>query len=141
MKSTLMFKASLGLLLVVAASTASAGVVVVVSAKSDVTKLDKAQVSQLFLNKASSFPGGGTAAPVDQAAGAGRNEFYTKVASKDAAQMKAYWAQLTFTGKGTQPKQLGSGGDVKKFVAGSTSAIGYIDAGEVDASVRVVLTP
>ena len=141
MKPTSMFKASFGLLLAIAASTANAGVVVVVSAKSDVTTLTKAQVSQLFLNKASNFPAGGAAAPVDQATGASRNEFYTKVASKDAAQMKAYWAQLTFTGKGKQPKQLGGGGEVKKFVAGSTSAIGYIDAGEVDASVRVVLTP
>lgn len=141
MKPTSMFKASLGLLFAIAASTANAGVVVVVSAKSEVTTLSKAQVSQLFLNKASNFPSGGAAAPVDQAAGAARNEFYTKVASKDAAQMKAYWAQLTFTGKGTQPKQLGAGSDVKKFVAGSSSAIGYIDAGEVDASVRVVLTP
>lgn len=141
MKSTLMFQASLGLLLVIAASNASAGVVVVVSAKSTVTTLTQAQVSQLFLNKATSFPDGGTAVPVDQAAGAGRNEFYTKVAGRDAAQLRAYWAQLTFTGKGTPPKQLASGGDVKKFVAGSPSAIGYIDAGEVDASVRVVLTP
>ena len=141
MKMNVIPKAFLGLLLAIAASGANAGVVVVVSSKSDVTSLSKEQVSQLFLNKASSFPGGGAATPVDQAAGASRNQFYATVSGKDAAQMKAYWAQLTFTGKGTQPKQLGSSSDVRKFVAGSATAIGYIDAGDVDASVRVVLTP
>lgn len=141
MKSPMFTHAAAALLLTLTAATASAEVVVVVSAQSEVKSLSKAQVSQLFLNKAVSFPGGGSATPVDQADGGTRNEFYTKVTGKDSAQLKAYWSQLTFTGKAQRPKQLGGGADVRKFVAGSPTAIGYIDAGDVDGSVRVVLKP
>lgn len=133
--------AAAGLVLAGAATFAHAGVVVVVSAKSEVKSLTQAQVSQLFLNKAVAFPGGGAATPVDLPEGPARAEFYTKVTGKDAAQLKAYWAQLTFTGKAQRPKQLGSGADVRKFVAGSPSAIGYLDAADVDDSVHVVLKP
>lgn len=133
--------AALFLLLASATATASAEVVVVVSAKSAVTSLSKDQVSQLFLNKAVSFPGGGAATPVDQAEGPARDEFYSKVTGKAPAQLKAYWAQLTFSGKAQRPKQVGTGADAKKFVAGSPSAIGYLNAADVDGSVRVVFKP
>lgn len=129
------------LALSLALTTAHAEVVVVVSAKSPVTALSKAQAAQIFLNKAVSFPGGGSATPVDQAGGAAREEFYAKVTGKDAAQLKAYWAQLTFTGKAQRPKQAASAAEVKKLVAGSPGAIGYLAPADVDASLRVVLKP
>jgi len=72
---------------------AHAGVVVVVSAKSDVGALTQAQVSQIFLAKSLALPGGGTAVPIDQDEGSAvRNAFYRQVTGKDAAQMKAYWS-------------------------------------------------
>ncbi len=123
-----------------AASMAQAGVVVVMSAKSDVDALTKAQVAQIYLAKSDALPDGRVAKPVDQAEGASvRNEFYQKVAAKDAAQMKAYWSQLTFTGKAQPPKKVSGDAAVKAAVADNASAIGYIDSGAVDGSVKVVL--
>ena len=75
---------------------------------------------------------------------AGIKAFYAehkKVTGKDAAQMKAYWSQLMFTGKAQKPKKVAGDDAVKKAVAATPGAIGYIDAAAVDASVKVVLKP
>lgn len=128
--------------LAIAAPLAQAEVVVVMSAKSDVSSLTLAQVSQIFLAKSSRLPGGGAATPIDQEEGsAAREEFYDKVARKDAAQMKAYWSQLLFTGKAQRPKRVSGDAAVKQAVAASPGTIGYIDAAAVDGSVKVVLKP
>lgn len=134
------------LLLLLALSCASlaaqADVVVVMSARSDVATLTPAQVSQIFLAKSSALPGGGRAVPIDQAEGAAvRDAFYTRVASRDAAQLRAYWSQLMFTGKAQRPKQVAGDAAVKREVAATAGAIGYIDSASVDASVKVVLKP
>lgn len=122
--------------------TAHAEVVVVMSARSDVATLTPAQVSQIFLAKSSSLPGGGRAVAIDQAEGAAvRDAFYTKVTSRDAAQLRAYWSQLMFTGKAQRPKQVTGDAAVKREVAATAGAIGYIDSASVDASVKVVLKP
>lgn len=120
---------------------AQAGVAVVVGAKSPAAKLTADQVSALFLAKSPSLPGAGTAVLIDQAEGAAiRDTFYTKVTGKNAAQMKALWSRLVFSGSAQPPKAVGNGADVKKAVAANPDAIGYIDSAEVDASVKVVLS-
>ncbi|HEX6831946.1 MAG TPA: phosphate ABC transporter substrate-binding protein [Rudaea sp.] len=131
-----------GALLSAVATGASADVVVVVSAKSDVGNLTNEQVSQIFLAKSTTFPNGTPAVPVDQDEGAApRNEFYTKVTGKDAAQLKAYWSQLLFSGKAQKPAHAPDNNGVKALIAGKPGAIGYIDKSAVDGSVKVVLAP
>lgn len=96
---------------------AFADVVVVVSAKSPVGNLTAEQVSQLFLGKTSTFPGGAQAMPIDQAEGQPpRDEFYTKITGKSAAQVKAYWSKIIFTGKGQPPRELPNTADRKSVV-------------------------
>ncbi|WP_269533565.1 hypothetical protein [Chitinimonas sp. BJYL2] len=117
---------------------AQAEVAVVVNPKSGVDSLSPEQIASIFLGKSTSFPSGGSATPVDQSDGATRGEFSSKVLKKDPAGVKAHWAKMQFTGKGTPPKEVGGSADVKKFVAGNPAAIGYIDKGSVDGSVKVV---
>lgn len=124
-----------------AMASAHAEVVVVVAAKSPVTSLTKAQASQIFLSKSVSFPGGGTATPIDIASGPVRDAFYTAVTGKDAAQLKAYWAQLTFTGKAKPFKQAANAAEAKRLIAASPGMVGYLAPSDVDSTVRVVLTP
>ena len=123
------------------AAHASAGEVVVVSAKSPVAALTADQVSQLFTAKSTTLQGGGAAVLVDQAEGSpARDNFYAKVTGKNAAQMKALWSRLTFSGAAQPPKVASGDAEVKKAVAETPGAIGYIDKSAVDASVKVVLT-
>ena len=132
---------ALGLALAGAMHIARAEVVVIVSAKSPVSALTAEQVEELFLAKAANFPGGAVAVPIDQAAGsAPREEFYAKVASKNAAQLKAYWSKLVFTGKGKAPKEAGGSAAVKAEVAANPNMIGYIEKDALDGTVKAVLT-
>jgi len=78
---------------------------------------------------------------IDQAEGSAiRDEFYSKATGKSAAQIKALWSRLTFSGAAQPPKSVTSDADVKKIVASTPGAIGYIDRSAVDSSVKVVLT-
>ena len=127
-----------------AASTtfAYADVAVVVSAKSSAPALNKQQVSDLFLGKASTFPDGKQAVPIDQAeSSAFREEFHSKVTGKSGAQLKSFWSKQVFSGKGTPPKEVANSAEVKKLVADNPNMIGYIDKAAVDGSVKVVFTP
>lgn len=124
------------------AASASADVVVVVSARSAVTRLTAEQVTRIFLGKTETLPNGGHAIPIDQAEGNTiRDEFYSKVANKSSSQVTAYWAKIIFTGDGHPPKLLEGNMAVRKAVADNPSAIGYIDKSAVDSSVRVILAP
>ena len=60
------------------------------------------------------------------------------MADKDAAQAKALWSKLVFTGKATMPKEVGDNAGVKAALAANPKAIGYIDKSAVDATVKVV---
>ena len=69
-----------------------------------------------------------------------RDEFYSKATGKSAAQAKSYWAKLSFTGKGTPPREGAGSADIKKQVAENSGLIGYIEKSAVDASVKVLLS-
>ena len=113
----------------------AAEIVVIVSKQNPATRMFSEQASQFFLGKSSLFT------PVDQADGSAiRNEFYHKVADKDAAQVKALWSKLVFTGKATMPKEVADSAAVKAAVAANPKAIGYIEKSAVDATVKVVHT-
>ena len=122
------------------AVSARAELVVIVNPKNPAATLTADQVSAMYLGTATTFPDGGALALADQPESAGiRGDFYQKATGRSSAQVKATWARITFTGKGTPPKELKSDADVKAFVAGDAKAIGYIDSSAVDASVKVAL--
>lgn len=124
------------------AANASADVVVIVSADSDITRLTPEQATKIFLGKIDTFPNGNRAVPVDQAEGsAARDEFYSKVVHKNSSQLTAYWARIIFTGDGRPPKLLEGNAAIRKAVADNPDAIGYIDRSAVDSSVRIILEP
>ena len=130
---------AVGLALTISSAVVKADVVAVVSAKSQITALDKSQVADIFLGKASRFPNGVQAVPIDQAEGSAvRDEFYGKVAGKTAAQIKAHWSKIIFTGRGQPPPSVSNSIEMKKRISDNPAAIGYIDRSTVDDSVRVV---
>ena len=139
LKSVLKSAAAIGLLTL--AHAASAQVAVIVNPKSAIASLSPEQVSSIFLGKSNTLPSGSTAAPVDLHDGSAVHEqFYAKATGKTSAQVKATWARLTFSGKATPPKEVGSSAEVKKFVAANPDAIGYIEKSAVDGTVKAVLT-
>ena len=131
---------ALGLSLSLANAATVADVVAVVSSKSPVTTLNRNQVADIFLGKMSRFPNGEEVHPIDHAEGSAvRDEFYASFAGKSAAQLKAHWAKIIFTGRGQPPETVSNSIEVKKLLARHPHAIGYIEKHAVDGSVRVLL--
>jgi ABC-type phosphate transport system substrate-binding protein len=124
------------------ATASMADVVVVVSAKSQVVALSKSQVADIFLGKSARFPDGSSAVPIDQVEGtAVRDEFYNSIAGKSAAQIKAHWSKIIFTGRGQPPKAVSNSAAARELVATNPQAISYIERSAVDGSVKVLFPP
>lgn len=100
------------------------------------------QVRDLYLNRSQALPDGQNAKPFELPEGdAARAEFHSKVTGRNDAQLKAFWSQQVFTGRGQPPEEAGNAAAMKARVSSTPGAIGYLDAAEVDASVKVILTP
>jgi ABC-type phosphate transport system substrate-binding protein len=123
-----------------ACATAWADVVVVVDASAGIDQLTRDQVINIYLGRHRQLPTGIAAVPVDQPATENlRAEFYRKLVDKEVAEINAYWARLYFSGKTTPPVQAASVADVLKHVLGKPGGIGYMDRGQVDHRLRIVL--
>jgi ABC-type phosphate transport system substrate-binding protein len=134
--------AVIALALGLASTRVDADVVAVVGANSPISSLSRAEVMDIFLGRRTRFPDGSAALPIDQSEGsAARDEFYNTFAAMSAAQIKAFWAKIIFTGRGQPPKAVANGEEAKKLVAANLNAITYIDRTKLDSSVRVVLAP
>lgn len=128
------------LLLILLGSAANAEIAVIVH-PSNGSALDSSSISKIYLAKLKSFPGGGEAVPVNQAEGSStRTAFDEKVLGKSPSQLKAYWSKLVFTGKGSPPRDVADDAAVKALISSNPNMVGYIDAGSVDDSVKVVAT-
>lgn len=118
---------------VVVCAPAWAQVAVVMGASA--APLTKDQVANLYLGRSFDLK------PLDlPEASPLREQFYKKATDRDLSQVKATWSRIVFSGKGQPPKELPDAAAVKKAVAADPKAVGYIDKGSVDGSVKVVLT-
>ena len=131
-------------------AAAAGSLVMAVSAQAEVAVIVNNAVGQvdisadvaadIFLGKLDSLPDGTRMVPIDQEESEkAREEFYTKVVRKDAAQLNAYWSRLIFTGKGEPPKKVADNAEVVALVAANPNIIGYVDAMAVNSSVKVLL--
>lgn len=116
-------------------------VVVITHPSVGVKALSRDDVMRIFLGKSKTYPNGKQAVPVIPKEGAEtRRKFETSVFQKTPVQIKAYWTRLLFTGRGNPPQSLESDEAIRQKVAENPNAIGYIDAGALDKSVRAVYT-
>lgn len=115
--------------------------VFIVTHKDAPDHFNKAELIELFMGKSSALPDGRRAVPIDQPESSPvREEFYYKLTGKSPAQVRAYWAKLSFTGKGTPPRTASNGAEARKTVASTPGAISYVSKADLDPSVKVVFT-
>ena len=84
------------------------------------------------------FPDGTSVAPISQVNNATKESFDQEVLGKSASQMKAHWAKLSFSGRGSAPEELGSDSAIVSAVGSNIEAVGYVDSSAVNSSVKVV---
>ena len=100
--------------------------------------LTVAELSQIYLKKRRYWPDGGPIIPINRdAASEIRARFSAAVFGPLVDRMAVYWKRLYFQGV-LPPATLASAAAVKRFVASEPNAIGYVEADDVDDSVRVL---
>ncbi|MCA1798321.1 MAG: hypothetical protein LC632_02380 [Xanthomonadaceae bacterium] len=113
--------------------------VVIVAVHSPVTVLASNEVADIYLGRLRRLPDGRTVLPVDRFESDGVQEaFYREILQRNAAQLRAHWSRLVFTGRGKPPRQVRSDAELVEFVARNPHAIGYVAPALVTPSVRVV---
>lgn len=121
------------------AAAAPDDIVVVVSAGNPATEISRRHLADLYLGRTTRFPNGEAAEPVDQRSGSkARDAFYERYVGRSAAEIKAHWSRIIFTGRGRPPREEQDCTAVKRYVVEHPRAIGYIERSRVDDSVRVV---
>lgn len=133
----LLLLAFLGLVMPVSATT---GLVIIAHPSNPARSLSQADVMRLFTGKTKTLPGGGSAVPVGLKDGSPEKQaFDSQVLNKTSNQVRAYWAQQIFTGRGTPPREFESAQALKAHVAAHPDAIGYLSPADVDAGVKTLL--
>ena len=69
------------------------------------------------------------------------DEFLQKAADMSASAFNNHWRRLAMTGGGTAPKTFDKEEDLRKFVAETPGALGFLDSANADASVAVLTVP
>ena len=111
---------------------------VIVNSSNPLVSISRENVSRIFLKKASKFPNGLSAVPVDLSVNSSIRESFSKdVHGKPSSAVDAYWQQLIFSGRDIPPAQKSESG-VIDFVKSNENAVGYVSAGADTAGVKVV---
>lgn len=123
------------------ATAAHAGeMAIIVNPGAGVDSLSEEDIVRIFLGKSTTYPNDANVTPLARKEGTDiRNQFDSSILHKNASQVKAYWAQQVFTGRGTPPDEYASDDEIKKLVASNPGMIGYIESSAADSTVKVVL--
>ncbi len=102
------------------------------------TQLGTDDVADIYLKKRRFWPDGEPIVVLNLEAGSRAREYFSRrVLGTDSMHLGPYWNQQYFQGI-FPPVTLSSSTAVKRYVATDRNAIGYIEATEVDESVRVM---
>ncbi len=112
--------------------------VVIVHPDSTINGADADSIKRLYLGKTSQLLSV-RLTPADLPEGNSvRDSFYEIVVGKDASQLKAYWAQLIFTGGGSPPTTQRSDETMVQWVSAKQNSIGYVSASADTSNVKVI---
>jgi ABC-type phosphate transport system substrate-binding protein len=131
------------LLLIVAfsySSSAWADLLLIVNSKNSITTIERKQVVDIYMGRATAFPNQQPAHTLDVVnANNLRATFYKSLTGKNEAQVDAYWATLVFAGRMLPPEKLADEAAVIKTVKNNPAAIGYVTRQTLPAGVKVVM--
>lgn len=135
--------AKLALALLGFALTASAladdGFKVVANGDVPYESLSKTQLSDLFLKRTTTWPGGTAVAPVDLGEGsATADAFCRAIMGKPASVIRAFWKRVAMSGRDTPPAVRASDEDVIAFVRSNRGAVGYVSSGASTSGVKII---
>jgi ABC-type phosphate transport system substrate-binding protein len=95
-------------------------------------------VRDAFLKKQTEWHGH-TLRPIDLTSKHVVRELFTKeVIRKSPSQLRTYWNQQVFSGKGVPPPEVESAADVVEYVLANPGAVGYLPADADPGKAKVI---
>ena len=132
-------KAGLAAALLFWASTCVAEVAVIVHPSNN-AEITQKYLKKIYLGRKKSFSNGNPAVPLSLESGSeSRTNFCAQALGRSEAQFQSFWSRALFTGKGTPPKEV-STAEMLQLVSRNPDMIGYVDATDVNDSVKVIAT-
>lgn len=117
----------------------AASLVVVVDARSDIERLSRNEVVNIFMGRYRVLPSGEPAHPFDHPTRTVKASFYKKLLGKDMADINAYWARLLFSGRTAPPRQAQSLREMIDWLSSQRGGVAYLEREQVDNRVKIVL--
>lgn len=112
---------------------------IIVNPENPITEVDRNSLREAFLKKATEWSRGGTIRPIDLAKKFPVRERFTReVVRKTPAQLKSYWSQQIFSGKGVPPPEAETTNAVIAYVLAHKGAVGYLPSNIEARGVKVV---
>ena len=118
---------------------AESGFKVIVHPENPVTSVDREFLRNAFLKKASGWSTGETIRPVDLASRyPARDQFTHQILRKTPAQLRSYWNQQIFSGKGVPPPEATTPRQAIEYVLAHPGAVGYLPADVDPRGAKVI---
>ena len=112
---------------------------VIVHPANPITWIDHGFLRDAYLKKEIEWADGKGILPVDLATKfAARDQFTHRVLRKTAAQLKSYWSQRIFSGKGAPPQEAAVSADMIAYVLANLGAVGYLPADVDPGGAKVI---
>jgi hypothetical protein len=103
-------------------------------------KIDAATIKSIFLGKKVAWDGAGRITLAVLKGGPVAEEYFKSAVEMTVSAFNNHWRRLAMTGGGTAPKSFEKEEELRKFVAETPGAVGFVDSANADDSV-VVLKP
>jgi ABC-type phosphate transport system substrate-binding protein len=112
---------------------------VIVHPGNPVTRIDRDFLRRAYLKKATEWRHGPTIRPIDlRSRTPARHRFTRDVLKKTPAQLRSYWHQQVFTGKGVPPLESESTAAAIRYVLAHPGAVAYLPADVDPGKAKVV---
>jgi ABC-type phosphate transport system substrate-binding protein len=112
---------------------------VIVNPDNPIESVPRDFLRDAFLKKATEWGRGDTIRPIDLSGRfPARGKFTHDVLRKTSSQLRSYWSQQIFSGKGVPPPEVDSVADVIGYVLANPGAIGYLPDGTDPGRAKVI---
>lgn len=128
----------IALALGLASAASAADAVFIVNPQGADASISGDSLKAVLLGNQTKWSGGGLIKLVVLTSGPAHDHVMQDHAQRTADQFDKYWKKLVFTGKGVMPEQAADEAAAVAYVAKTPGALGYVSAGAVTSSVKVL---
>jgi ABC-type phosphate transport system substrate-binding protein len=121
------------------AGESSAAYEVIVNPANPNASVDRRFLAEAFLKKTTEWPNGELIRPVDLPPGSAvRRRFSEDVMRRTVSEVKTFWQQRIFSGRGVPPPELDTDDEVVTYVLKYGGAVGYVSGRAAIGNAKVV---